>query len=180
MKIKRVPNPIVNALSLLDDVDKLQHHIDEQTVEMPLSVLITRLDQVRNLHARLKEIASDVNQIAERLSTTLVPNAMREAGFTTVNHQVGRVSVSSRVSASMVEKHGAMAWLRDHELGDLIIETVNAQTLSAQAKAMIEAGEELPPDFFKISIKPTTSITKPGPKRARKFRPLEDDNAPQD
>lgn len=176
MKVKPALDPIRKSISLLDDVDQLQHHIDEQTTaSFSLSELITRLDQVRNLHARLKEIAADVNQIAERLSTFLVPSAMQEAGFTTVNHAVGRVSISSRVSASMVEKHGAMAWLRDHDLGDLIIETVNAQTLSAQAKSMLEAGEELPTEFFKVSTKTQTSITHPGAKRTRKFRPLEED-----
>jgi hypothetical protein len=166
-------------LGMLDDVDDLRRDLEAQTsmaAGWSLSALITRLDQIRNLHARLKEIAADVHQLSELLSTSLVPEAMRNAGFTTVNHEIGRVSISSRISASMVEKHGAIAWLKAHDLGELVIETVNSNTLSAQAKAMLEAGEELPSEHFKITTKTQTSITHPGPKRTRKFRPLDDDD----
>lgn len=161
-------------LACLDDVDSLQHQLSaETTKDLDLSSLITRLDDVKNVHARLKELAADVNQIAERLSSTLVPAAMQATGFSSVNHAVGRVSVGSRVSASMVEKTGAMAWLRSHALGDLIIATVNAQTLSKVAKDRLEAGEELPAEHFKVNISTYTTITKPGEKPSRKFRPID-------
>ena len=170
-------SPINAILRLLDDVDERQHALAGEELDgQSLGDLITHLDAVRNLHARLKEIAADVNQFSERLSTQHVPDAMRAAGFTTVNHAVGRVSVSSRVSATMTDKHGAISWLKDHDLGELVIETVNAQTLSAQARAMLEAGDELPETYFKTSLKTYTSITKPGPRGQRKFRPIEEEN----
>jgi hypothetical protein len=161
----------------LDWVDDYRRTLDGQTRkeavsgEMTLSQLITRLDEVRNIHARLKEIAADVNSLADHLSMDLVPGAMQAAGFTTVNHEVGRVTIGTRISASMVEKDAAMQWLRDHELGSLIQETVNANTLGAQARSMIEAGEELPVDLFKTTVKPYTSITKAGALTKRKYRP---------
>ena len=171
---------IREMLVMLDDLDNRQRELANSAPPTNLGDLITHFDALRNLHARLKEISADVNQYADRLSSTLVPEAMGAAGFTTVNHPaVGRVSISSRVSASMVEKYGAMLWLRTHGLGDLIIETVNSNTLSAQARAMLEAGDELPPEYFNISTKTYTSITKPGPKGQRKFKPVELDNGPE-
>lgn len=168
---------VPQILERLDDVDDLRRDLDAQTrrsAGWTLSQLITRFDQVRNLHARLKEIAADVNQLSDHLSMELVPEAMRAAGFTTVNHEVGRVTIGTRVSASMLDRESAMQWLRDHELGSLIIETVNSQTLGAQAKDMIERGDELPADIFKTNVKEYTSITKAGAKRSRKFQPTEE------
>jgi len=168
---------ISHMLTLLEDIDHQRRALEASPPPKALGDLIAYFDDVRNLHARLKEIAGNVNQTADLLSTSLLPEAMRAAGFTTVNHRVGRVSISSHISASMVEKDGALAWLRTHGLGDLIIETVNSQTLGAQAKAMLEAGDELPPEHFKISTKTYTKITKPGPKGQRKFQPVENDDA---
>lgn len=167
-----------DILRKLDDIDAMQHGLAEDTQHLapllPLSNLITRFAEVKNLHARLKEIAADIDQLAQHLSTQLVPDAMRAAGFTTVNHVVGRVSLSSQVSASMVDKHGAISWLKGHDLGDLVIETVNSQTLCAQAKTMLEAGDELPAEYFKVHYRTITKIIPPGPKGQRKFRPLDD------
>ena len=176
MKVKPHESPVFDILRDLNDVDEARRRLDTRTrsePHAPLGILITRLDAVRNLHARLKEIAADVNDLADYLSMSLVPEAMQAAGFTTVNHSVGRVSISSRVSAAMIDKPGAMAWLREHDLGDLIIETVNAQTLSAQAKQMLEAGDELPAEHFRVKTSTYTSITHAGPQRTRKFRPEE-------
>jgi hypothetical protein len=165
---------IREMLTQLDQIDHRQRELANSAPPTQLGELIAHFDAIRNLHARLKEIAADVNQTADRLSASLVPEAMRAAGFTTVNHSVGRVSISSRVTATLVDKHGAMQWLRTHGLGDLIIETVNSNTLSAQAKAMLEVGDELPPEHFKISTKTYTSITKPGPKGQRKYHPVDE------
>ena len=168
---------LLHMFAQLDELDTRQRELAESAPPSTLGDLITYFDAVRNLQARLKEITADVTQTSDRLSSSLLPEAMRAAGFTTVNHRVGRVSISSRISASMVEKDGALRWLRTNGLGDLIIETVNSQTLGAQAKAMLEAGDELPREHFKISTKTYTSITKPGPKGQRKFQPVENDDA---
>lgn len=168
---------LLHMLTLLDDLDQRQRELAESAPPTELGDLIAHFDAVRNLQARLKEIAADVNQFSDRLSSSVLPETMRNAGFTTVNHRVGRVSISSRISASMVEKDGALRWLRTNGLGDLIIETVNSNTLSAQARTMLEAGDELPSEHFRVSTKMYTSITKPGPKGQRKFQPVENDDA---
>ena len=172
LKVKAKKDHPSLILEDLDRVDNTRRVLDAEIRKgvRSLSELITCLDTVQNLHARLKEIATDMNSLADHLSTQLVPEAMQAAGFTTVNHAVGRVTVASRVSASMLDKAAGLSWLRSHDLGDLIIETVNHQTLSAQAKTMLEAGDELPAEIFKTSLKTYTSITRPGAKRTRKFR----------
>jgi hypothetical protein len=87
---------------------------------------------------------------------------MREHGVKTITVEgVGRVSLSNRWSASMLDKTAGMEWLRETGNGSLIQETVNAQTLAAFAKDLNETkGMELPADIFKTGIMTYTSITK--------------------
>lgn len=166
-------SPIIEQIErALDYIEREKRTLVAETRVMDrpgigLETLITRFAEVRDLHARLKGITTGVNQLAEFLSYELVPLAMERTGFTTVNHEVGRVSVATRTSASILPEHRerAFGWLRDNGLGDLIIETVNAQTLGATAAGLIQAGGELPDDIFKTTVKTYTSITKPGANR---------------
>lgn len=73
-----------------------------------------------------------------------------------------RVGVSHVYRASIREgkKDDAFVWLANHHLGDLITSTVNASTLSAAAKHMIEdENKDLPPDLFNVAQMPITSVT---------------------
>lgn len=63
------------------------------------------------------------------------------------------------------------AWLMRHEYESLIKPTVNASSLSAAAKAIIESGFELPDTLFKTFTKDNVSITRaPGTKPAAKSK----------
>lgn len=74
---------------------------------------------------------------------------------------IGRVTVSRRFSASMLDKDAGLNWLRKNGHEGLIQETVNSSTLSAFAKDMQEnQGKDLPVEIFKVGTKPYTSITK--------------------
>lgn len=160
--INKAMDYIEKALDLLDgSTEKLAESTD-------LDGLITRFVEVRALKDRAKEVNSTVNGIAERLASEFLPAALGRVGLTTASHRLGRVALTSRTSATILDKPQAFTWLRAHKLGELIIETVNAQTLSATAADLMERGDELPDKIFKVSIHTYASLTKPG--AARKTR----------
>lgn len=139
-----------------------------------LDALITRFVDVRDLRARTKALHASMSELEARLSEELVPDALRASGFTTVHHRLGRVTLNTRTQASVTDRTGAFEWLRGHDLGDIIIETINSQTLSSTAAGLMEKGDELPSEYFKTWIKTYTSVTKPGPAK-RKPKQEEDD-----
>lgn len=152
----------------LDYIEETKPAIVENTRRMsgaPLNDLITRFVEIRDLHARLKAIAVGINQLAEHLSYDLVPDAMQRTGLTVAHHTLGRIQLEMRTSATVLDKEGAFRWLRANGKGDLIIETINSQTLGATARELIDAGDELPSDFFKTTVKTYTKLTRPGERK---------------
>lgn len=112
---------------------------------------------------------STVGKVVQDASYKYIPERMLDEDMTTfTSATLGyRVSVSNRTTASILEgmKPAAFQWLRDNDLGELIQENVNSQTLSAQVKRLIEDENMEPPeDIFKVSIAPNVSLTKVKPK----------------
>lgn len=123
--------------------------------------VIKHYDALRNLNAHIKEAREALGQIEERLSRQQIPDVMRANNVRSITIEgVGRVSLSSRWSASMIDKDAAMKWLRESGNGGVIQETVNAQTLGALAKEMNNEGHDLPNQYFNTNIMTYTSITK--------------------
>lgn len=104
-----------------------------------------------------------MNALLESISRQTVPEIMDDEGVKSIALEDirRRFGVSTRASCSMIEPDGGKQWLRDNGHGALIMETVNASTLSAFAKSQLqEFGVELPPGFFRMSQMRYTSITK--------------------
>ncbi len=98
----------------------------------------------------------------------------------TFNTDRFRVSKTTRLNASMlkVDEDGnplvipdgqdyagnplGYKWLVDNGYESLIKPVVNASSLSATAKELIENGRELPEEFFKVHSQPDISVTKKG------------------
>jgi hypothetical protein len=126
------------------------------------------LDTIRFYHKfdqafeALSEMKKSLNETSDFLSRDTIPELMREAGVKTITVEgVGRVTVSHRFSCSIIDKALGYQWLRDHNLGDIITETVNSSTMAATARNLLEKeGRELPPEIFKTGTSPYTSITK--------------------
>lgn len=81
--------------------------------------------------------------------------------FTTTNGF--RVTISQNYKASILsgQKEAAFEWLRKNKLGDLIVETVNAQSLSSTAKRLLEEqNKELPDTLFNAFFKASASLNK--------------------
>jgi hypothetical protein len=73
---------------------------------------------------------------------------------------IGRVTVNVKWSATMIDREKGMEWLRDTGNQGLIIETVNAGTLTTFAKDEALAKRPLPSDLFKVGTAQHISITK--------------------
>jgi hypothetical protein len=73
---------------------------------------------------------------------------------------LGRCTVNVRWNAIMPDKEAGMQWLRNTGNDGLIIETVNAMTLSSFAKDMALNGMPLPEEVFRVSTAQHISITK--------------------
>lgn len=120
---------------------------------------------LHSLDDKIETFVKQWNGLYETIKKERLPGVFEGAGTTTVNLDEGfRVTVSSNIRASIREgqKEAAFGWLRDNDLGDLITETVNASTLSATAKSLLEGDipKELDTAIFNVAIMPNTSVTK--------------------
>ncbi len=111
------------------------------------------------------EHLGNLRKIAEKVNTALkekVPEVFKESGVTSITVDGYRYVATETLRASISKDHKSEAfdWLRANELGDLIIETVNASTLSAAAKHRRTDGYDLDQDLFKVYMQPNLSITK--------------------
>lgn len=124
--------------------------------------IIRHFDQTRKAVEQIKEAREALQELSDRLSREYVPDVMRANMIKTIKiDDIGRVTISNRFSATMLNPEMGMDWLRKNGHGGLIKETVNSQSLSAFAKELLETkNEELPPDIFKVGTSPFTSITK--------------------
>lgn len=110
-----------------------------------------RLSELKGLLSYAKEVS--------------MPERMDREEIKSFNTEDNRITRTQRTLASIAEgqKDEALQWLRDNDFGSLIQETVNASTLSAAAKELIEGGRELPADEgdpFRVYFKDGVSITR--------------------
>lgn len=118
----------------------------------------------RDATEKISEARKALDEIEVQLSREYVPSSMRAANVkTTTIEGVGRVSLSQRVSCSIIAEPKVIGhdWLKNNGHGALVQETVNSSTLSSFAKSYQEdEGKELPGDIFKTSVMTFTSLTK--------------------
>lgn len=129
--------------------------------------LIKHFADLRDVNSTIKIAREALAELEDNLSRVDIPDLfalMRERTGQKppfVIEGIGRVTVSRRFSASMLDKDAGFEWLRENGHGDLITETVNSSTLAAFAKDMQEnQGKDLPVEIFKTGAMPYTSITK--------------------
>lgn len=123
---------------------------EESGLEAIVSEMIESKRLVDELEATLKGAKAQLDDIRKRR----LPEKMQELGMVGPSGRGGfthssgakvhlRVEVWANIRKEVAEE--TYAWLKDNGHGDIIKETVNAQTLRAFAKERIEDGEPLPP-----------------------------------
>ena len=95
----------------------------------------------------IEDLYKILKEIKDKLSHETIPTAMENLGFDSVKLGGYNYIVGARLYASIpAEMHTeGHQWLRDHNLGAIILPTVNSKTLSAAIKSYIEEHNEAPP-----------------------------------
>lgn len=138
----------------------------EVTITSPLK-LARAFVALHRLHEQMESTASELAKLFIEYKSRVVPEVFESHGVPHVPLSEGyRVGVSTlfRATVNKDRRDDAYQWLRDNGLQDLVIETVNASTLSSAAQVMRDDdNKELPPELFKTYDLPTTSVvsTKP-------------------
>jgi hypothetical protein len=122
--------------------------------------LIRHFDKLRDKYRELKAKVERLEEEVNILSYTAIPDAFNASPVKPPLKidDVGTVSIGHRWVASMPDKEVGFRWLRNTGNDSLIIETVNAQTLAAFAKAEASEGRPLPDEIFNVGISTYTSI----------------------
>jgi len=146
--------PVVNQA-----VKKISDTIPAMTAPLAAGYIV----KLRGIHDEFDRVLKPLNDLLEKLRIEVVPSKFENEGITSFTLDTGhRVTVSDRLTVTIPpeNKPQAFAWLKKHKLGDLIIQTVNSQTLAAAARKRIEEGLDLPEKIFNVNTVPMTSITK--------------------
>ena len=166
---KNKPLTEERAIAILDEVTRSVNWMERLADELKAAITapgklaetVESYVVTKRVNDMLEEGRKLIGAVAQEASYKVIPDKMADEDISTFTSRLGyRVTVSQRFSASMLDKERGFDWLRAHDLGDLIQPTVNAQTLSAQARRLVEEENiELPEDIFKTSIAPYVSVT---------------------
>lgn len=154
---------------LREDLNTAEHSGSTQAARAFLSLYAVK--------QRLDEQKKAFDALFEDMKETRIPECLDVEGITHVPLEEGwRIQTAETMYVSVVKgmRDQAMSWLREtatHSkdggaLADLIIETINASTLSAAARFLLEnQSVDLPSELFESSFVLTTSVNKIAPKK---------------
>jgi len=136
--------------------------VAELTATPNLNDAIEEWVETRAEVERLKGIKAQADRLLDYLTDDRIPwqldkhnteFGLKEDAY--LPHALGRVEIRHHVKASINQdmKPEAYKWLRAHDLGGLIIETIPHQSLGATAKDFLAEGKDLPADLFTTSVR---------------------------
>jgi len=131
--------------------------------EDKLKALVKEMADVRAQLDRLSLEKTELEKRYDRLRLGEIPELMDDMGVPNITYEgIGRVALTADVYASIPapNREAAYAWLRDHNHGGVIKDTVNAGTLKALMKVLMKRGTIIPGDIFKVTPFSRASITK--------------------
>lgn len=151
-------------VAINDMFAEAEDRVIEDAVTMArVYVVLHRLNDMMNALHRSDSALGNFGKKFDFFKREKIPALMEQSGVTHVPLAEGfRVGASSQLRAAIVsnKRSEAFQWLRENGLADLISSTVNASTLSAAARHMLEEdNRELPPELFNVAMVPTTSVT---------------------
>lgn len=159
---------VIELATMLNDVARWA---DKEVPSMTAAQATEIYVAMRLIDAALNDAVQYFGRSKLQLNNETIPKAFEREGLKSLtSERLGyRVTVTDAVRAGIRKdkRPAAYQWLRNHGLGSLIVETVNASTLSATAKAMLEEGHELEDALFNVALMKQTSMTKVKPKPKR-------------
>lgn len=159
---------LCNICSQLEQIAAdIRAETDEVVATKDHIEVIKHYSLVRTATEITKNSREAIKGIEDNLSRVYIPDIVADLKQRTgqkppfVIEGVGRATVSYRYSCTMLDRERGIDWLKTNGYPELVQETVNAQTLAAFSKSLLEdEGKELPDDIFKVGTTPYTSITK--------------------
>lgn len=134
-------------------------------LKAPIEVMARAFIRLDQAHDEVEAARCDFNKELEHMSRGHIPDRLLLAGVPNITVTVGNrdylVSKGARWSASMVDKEGAISYLKagDENMRALVKEEVNAKTLASFAKDYtLTYGKELPEGLFKVGTVPYTMV----------------------
>jgi len=130
-------------------VDVAIHQTTMQDLVHAANELVDIIDRLADLKAQTSELEAREKE----LKRSIIPDLMKNAGIVNSQNKGSftvpgrRIYLETRTYASVTaeQKPTFFAWLRDHEQGAMIQETVNSQTLSAFVRERRADGLNDPP-----------------------------------
>ena len=159
------------SAELLQDAEMEATRVQDLTVNIKLLVKPgMTASQLAHLYAdarlaydMLAEVLKPLADHIAIMAKKVIPEQFENEGTTSLTTDTGyRVTTSMNLYASILKdrRDAAHEWLRDHNLGELVIDMVNSSTLSAAARHMLDEGQELPEHLFTTAYVPNTSMTR--------------------
>lgn len=148
---------------LLDEAVLATEKYFESITTLPPLEILRAYARLKASTDSLAKIMKILNAVQHHQQYSVVPKVMVDNNIRTHTDDLLKVrfGMSSRWSAKIIDKPGAYAWLRGNGAGDLITETVNAQTLGAFAGSYIEdQGLDLPEQLFQVNQAKYATVTK--------------------
>jgi hypothetical protein len=124
-----------------------------------LNELLRLFNRTRNAYEEVDEQRKKLFTQLEYLSRNAIPEQMAEKGVTSITLDHFRFTVNSKSTTSITDKDAGYQWLKENGHGDIIKESVNANTLAAFARSYLEEHDKDLPEFFKTSYMKYTSVT---------------------
>ena len=145
------------------EMDAMRSHTSNFTYNQLVAMML----ELQSQHAQAKVEAARAWDHVCMLTRTIIPERMD-------NDQIQNITVilpdgtkkqllcMDKVSVKTPpDNKGALwEWLRQHDAGEIITETVNSSTLAAFVREQMSQGEEYPVDICEISTYSTASLRK--------------------
>lgn len=157
---------IADATQFADDIEAwLNSRKDDKSI--PLKQMISEFWRIKAVHDEVKKQVTRLYHVVNTLDKGVLPARFEEQEIDMIRiPELGRsFSIRTNTSASMIDKEGAMEWLRESGNEDLIQPTVNAGTLASFCRNLVlEQGIEPPAELIKVTTYNSIGSNKYNPK----------------
>lgn len=119
-----------------------------------MSILTENILKMKALKAEIDKLDDEKKFLQEqydKLRLFDVPNEMAEQDLTSIRGEWGRCTLTGDLTVKVLDKQGLHVWLQAEGFGDLIVPTVNAQTLKSFAKEQLREGIVFPPEVAEVN-----------------------------
>lgn len=155
-----------DATQFADDIETwFESRRDDKSI--PIKQMVAEFWRIKAVHDDLKKQVTRLYHVVNSLDKGVLPARFEDEGVDMIRiPELARsFSVRTNTSASMIDKDGAMEWLKETGNGDLIQATVNAGTLASFCRNLVlEQGIEPPEELIKVTTYNSIGSNKYNPK----------------